>query len=113
MNKLKTLKLKRYRDVDKTTHKEGYYNKINTPLGYVAYYIHERNNGKFDFEVYWTNTDTGSDTTMYIEKKQEFENLDEVHRYVLGLCEDFFADMKLRSKIEKTIEMFDDLKNEI
>ena len=73
----------------------GYKNKIKLQKGFITYFVSKTNKNTWNYEIYWTDTRTGSDTTLVIKKNQKFnissdKNIDEIVYKILGIAKDYF-----------------------
>lgn len=97
--KLKKLK----KEYLQPTEVSGFFKKIKLTWGHLSLYICQKKNGKYNYSLYWTDTDTGSDNTLAMLKNKTFDNTDEIVHHALCIAESYFEDMKMRHKIEGSI----------
>lgn len=87
---------------------ESYNSKIKLKWGYVTFYLHKTNKDRWNYELYWTDTETGSDNTIEIEKNVDFDDIDSATNYIIGIACDYFSDHPMLNKINQNISMLEE-----
>lgn len=80
-----------------------YSKEIKLKWGIVNIWIQHRNNYNWDYQVYWTDTDTGSDNTLEMKKNQKFKGIEPVVAHALKIVRDYFEEHETKLRIEDNI----------
>lgn len=83
--------------------------KFPSPLGTIYFYVYQQKNGKFGYDAYWANTETGQDKHIVWCKKSDWcDTFLEAQNMVLGLVRDYFDDNPLVNKYYRTVSKLED-----
>jgi len=92
---------------------QSFYTKVNLKWGYVHVYAQRRKNKNWNYQVYWTNTETGSDNTLALKRNQKHSDIKAVVYECLCICRNYFENHETRTKIESNIEKLDQVMSSI
>lgn len=87
---------------------ECYHSKIKLKWGHITFYLEKTNKDKWNYQLYWTDTDTGSDKTIETEKNLDFDDIDNATNYIISTASDYFSDHPILNKINANISILEE-----
>ncbi len=73
--------------------------------GYISCFFSKTKNNKYNIEVYFTDTETGSDKTITIKRNLSFTKESKIIDYARKVCVKYFENLDIFKNIKKNIEL--------